>query len=278
MSRVAAAIITFNNASTIENCLRSVTWADEIVVVDSCSSDATVALCRKFTGCIHSRPFTNFGEQKNHLLSLTTTEWVLVVDADEQVTPELATELCDAIGRNSRPDGQPGRAHPAAKYDGYLIPRKNFIGGHWLRHGGFYPDHMLRLSRRGKGHYSDHPVHASLQLPPSRIGRLRHCLLHFWSDSREDWERKCAYYAALEAPWLKARGSRPIRNDTLLAMRAWCKWFEIVCWKQGWLDGGPALMLARGLANKIRLRHLRLRELWDQPDAPLSHSPRQPGA
>ena len=136
--RLSVVVITLNEEERIRETLGSIAWADEIVVVDAGSEDKTVALAREFTDHVMIHPWQGFAAQKNYAIDQTTGEWVLSLDADEQVEPALRAEIIAAL---SAQDG----------YAGYRIARRNVMWGRWIRHGRLYPDWQLRLFRRGSG-------------------------------------------------------------------------------------------------------------------------------
>jgi len=155
VSRVSVTIIAWNEEDRLKACLESVGWADEIIVIDAESTDKTVQVAREFTDKIWVRPWPGFAAQKNFALEQADGEWILSLDADERVTPELRSRI-DAIVRAGGPA------------DGYSIPRRNLFWGAWVRHGGLYPDYQLRLFRRGAGRFVDSAVHESVLV----VGRV----------------------------------------------------------------------------------------------------------
>ena len=164
MTRLSVCLITANEEERLRPCLESVAWADEVVVVDAESTDKTALVAREFTDHVHVRPWPGFAAQKNFGLDQATGDWILSVDADERVTPELRARIEAVL----RADG------PA---DGYSVPRKNIFWGRWVRHGRLYPDWQLRLFRRGRGRFADREVHESVRVE-GRVARLDAPLLH----------------------------------------------------------------------------------------------------
>ncbi|GAC1645906.1 MAG: glycosyltransferase family 2 protein [Acidobacteriaceae bacterium] len=144
---LSVCIITHNEAANLPRTLASVRWADELVVVDSGSTDRTCDIGREFGAHVFIEPWSGFAPQKDSALSKATSDWILSLDADEEVTPELAASIQSAI-----------RTSPAA-VAGYFLPRRNLFLHRWIKHGGFYPDPKLRLWRRGAGHFEQRPVH-----------------------------------------------------------------------------------------------------------------------
>ena len=163
---LSVAMIAMNEEANLPRTLQSVRWADEIVVVDSGSTDRTIEIARGFGAKTSYHAFGGHGEQKNVALDLCTSDWVLLLDADEVLTPELQTEIRQLLAGES-------------KFDAYWIPRLNLILGRWMRHGGFYPDLKLRLFKRGAARLSeDVGPHSTPQFDGPR-GRLKHDMLHY---------------------------------------------------------------------------------------------------
>src|SRR3990172_3972926 len=163
---VSALVITLNEEENIRQCLESVAWADEIVVVDALSEEGTVEVSRQFTDKVYLSAWRGFPAQRNFGLERTTGEWILILDEEERVTPEVKEEILACIAR--------------ADQDGvvaYRIPRKNYFSGRWLRWGGAYPDRQVRLIRRGKGRYNDLPLHEHLLVDGS-VAHLSGHLVH----------------------------------------------------------------------------------------------------
>ena len=163
---LSVAMIAMNEAANLPRTLESVRWADEIVVVDSGSKDRTIEIAQSFGAKTSYHVFGGHGEQKNVALDLCTSDWILLLDADEVLTPELQGEIRKLL--SSEP-----------KYCAYWIPRLNLYFGRWIRHGGFYPDHKLRLFRRGAARLSEGVgPHATPQFN-GRCGKLKHDMLHY---------------------------------------------------------------------------------------------------
>src|SRR5262245_2377057 len=166
VSSTACVIITKNEEANIQECLGSVAWADERIVVDAESRDRTADLANAAGARVIVRPWPGFGPQKNYGMDLAAGEWILVVDADERVPKELHAEILTRITA-----WKPG--DPVA----YEIPRKNYFYGAWVRHAGVYPDYQIRLFRKGCARYNDVPVHENL-IVKGPIGKLSTSLEH----------------------------------------------------------------------------------------------------
>jgi glycosyltransferase involved in cell wall biosynthesis len=163
---LSVAMIAMNEEANLPRTLESVKWADEIVLVDSGSQDRTLEIAQSFGAKTSHHAFGGHGEQKNVALDLCTSDWTLLLDADEVLTPELQAEIRELLS------GEP-------KYGAYWIPRLNLYFGRWIRHGGFYPDRKLRLFRRGAARLSEGVgPHSTPQFDGS-CGRLKRDMLHY---------------------------------------------------------------------------------------------------
>jgi glycosyltransferase involved in cell wall biosynthesis len=194
---VSAVVLALNAAEDIDDCLQSLAWTNQrIVLVDAASNDATAARAQAADAQVHYRAFTTFAEQRNAALVLATTDWVLFVDSDERVTPALAREIRELVDR-----------HPAAV--GFWVPRKNIIRGRWIKHAGWYPDRQLRLLRRDHASYpTDLPVHEVASLKGA-AGMLREPLIHFNYRTLSDFWCRQRRYARIAAQGMITRGERP---------------------------------------------------------------------
>lgn len=227
---LSIAIITFNEEANIRRTLESVAWADEIVVLDSGSIDRTVAICREYTDKVFHQAWLGYAGQKNAAIDRTHGSWVLSLDADEPVEPELADEIRAIIASSEARDG-------------YRIPRKTYFLGKWIRHGGWYPDYNLRLFRKGKGRFEERIVHESMRVD-GPIGRTRHAILHYAYPDLESYLSTINKYSSLAVDVMAEQGTRPTGAT----------WFNIVCrpvltfllkylFRMGFLDGKHGLVL-----------------------------------
>ena len=184
---VSVVIPTKDEERNIEACIASVAWAGEIIVFDSHSTDATLALAEKNGARIVQRVFDTFAVHKNWALDNIefSHDWVLLLDADERITDALAAEIRDAVARSDGPDG-------------WYIARRNMFCGKWLRHGGVYPDYNLRLFRRGKARYEDRIVHEHMILD-GEAGYFDNHLLHEDDKGIERYFDRHNHYTTLEA-------------------------------------------------------------------------------
>lgn len=185
MYPLSVIIITHNEAERIRDCLQSVSWAEEIVLVDAESQDATVAIARAFTDRIFIQPWPGFSRQKQFALDQCRNEWVLSLDADERVRPELAQAI----------QGVLRDAHPA---DGYRLARRSYFLNRWIRHGGWYPGHQVRLFKKSRTTVSVSRVHEGF-LVNGRIDTLPGDIEHYSHESLADSLEKMNRYSSLEA-------------------------------------------------------------------------------
>lgn len=243
--RVSVAIITRNEEERLRACLESVVaWADEIVVVDAESEDKTVGIAREFTDRVVVRPWPGFAAQKNAAIDLTTGDWVLSLDADERVSPELA----GAIERIVAADG------PA---DGYAVARRNIVWGRWVRHGGLYPDWQVRLFRRGRGRFSVRAVHESVTVD-GRVERLHAHLEHHSYRDVADFLARADRYTTLAADDVVAEGRRAGVGD--LVLRPLARFLGMYVARGGFLDGWRGFLLAALYAYYVLIRAAKIWE------------------
>jgi glycosyltransferase involved in cell wall biosynthesis len=261
MSTLSVIVITLNEARHIAACLESVAWADEIVVVDAESSDETVAIARQYTGKVFVEKFRGYSGQKNFALDQARGEWILWLDADERVSPGLAEEIRRTIA-----------ARPLLS--GYEMPRKAYFLGHWIKHCGWYPGHVLRLFRRERGRFDERQVHETLLLQGIK-GRLRGDLEHHTDDSLEHYFWKFNRYTSLAASELARRG-KPFGMASVLGrpLHAFIKMYLL---KRGFLDGLPGLVLCLLSANYVVAKYAKVVEGREQPPGKEIPAGRVPG-
>jgi glycosyltransferase involved in cell wall biosynthesis len=244
--RLSAIIIAYNEAANLPGCLASLTFCDEIVVVDGGSGDGTAAIAQKAGARVVSKPdFTGFGAQKQAALDAARGLWVLSIDADERVPDALAGEIRATIGR------------PA--HDGYRINRKTSFLGKYLRHGGWYPDRVLRLARREAAQFSDDPVHERLDVSGS-VGDLANDMIHLSYRTVDDVLTKQRRYALLSARVRRERGARGGLGVALTrACFTFVKHYIVQC---GALDGAHGFVAAAAKSQETFWRYLTAG--WDE--------------
>lgn len=185
---LSVGVITKNEEKNIADCLKAVEWADEIVLLDDCSVDATVEIARKLGAKIHQRKMDIEGVHRNYLYSLCSNEWVLSIDADERVTPELESEIRIVLDKE--------RQTPT--HNAYSIPIKTYIGNRWAKHAGWYPAPKVRLFKKGKFRYDESEVHPRIFLEGSS-GFLKSDIIHYAYKGFSDLFRNVNEQTALQA-------------------------------------------------------------------------------
>lgn len=226
MAKLSVTIITLNEQEVIRDCLASVTWADEIIVIDAQSTDDTVKICREFTDRIYIRPWPGFAAQKEFALHQSRNEWVLSIDADERVRPELQKEIKQLLS-----------SEPA--HDGYRIARRSYFLGKRIRHCGWYPGYQVRLFRKGKTRLSRQRVHEGFLVQGS-IGTLKNDIDHYSHDSLFDSLQKLDRYSTLEALDRFGKRVTPLDFLTHPFSEFWRKYIV----QKGFLEGMHGFLLA----------------------------------
>lgn len=233
---LSVVISAYNEEEKIEECLKSASFADEIIFVDNSSTDKTVEIAKEYTQKIFTRPNNlMLNANKNFGFSKATGEWIFSLDADERVTPELQKEIKSTIEQLNN-----------GTINGYWIPRKNIIFGKWIRHTGWYPDHQLRLFRRGKGKFAARHVHEMIQVE-GQIGYLKEHMMHYNYETIFQFLHKhVVIYAPNEAEELLRNGYAIKWQD---AIRFPVKEFiGRFLTQEGYKDGFFGLMLSLGMA------------------------------
>ena len=245
MSKLAVIVITLNEERHIGECLASVEWADEIVVVDSFSKDRTVEIARQYTDKVISMGFKGYSENKNIALENTTCDWILWLDADERVTPELGSEIRALLA-----------GHP--EHYGYEMGRRAYFLGKWIKHCGWYPGYVMRLFRRDSGVFNDQLVHEGVDLQGSK-GRLQHDLLHFTDESLEHYFLKFNRYTTLAAQEQAERGKRS--GIFKILFRPLHTFFKMYILKLGFMDGVQGFILCALSAGYVAVKYAKTWEL-----------------
>jgi glycosyltransferase involved in cell wall biosynthesis len=241
-NQLSVIIITKNEGRNIRACLESVTWANEIIVVDSGSQDDTVAICREFTPHVYIHDWPGFGAQKNRALNYASKNWVLSLDADERVSPELRRDIESVLSE-------------ANAVNAYSIPRLSGYCGRFMRHSGWYPDHVLRLFRRKNAHFSDDLVHERLLVEGSKK-QLKGLLLHYAFENMEEVLHKVNQYSSAGALMMQQRGRQATLSGAVL--RGFWSFMRTYVLRAGFLDGREGFMLAVSNAEGTYYRYLKL--------------------
>ena len=241
--KLSVIIITMNEAANIRACLESVAWADEIIVVDSGSTDATAEICREFGARVYMHDWPGFGVQKNRALDYAANEWVFSLDADERVTPDLRAAIEAVLCKQQD------------ACVAYRVSRLSSYCGRFMRHSGWYPDHIVRLFRRDAARFSDDLVHERL-LVEGQIGQLDGELLHYAFDNLEEVLHKVNRYSSAGAVMLQQRGRHASLGGAVL--RGLWSFLRTYVLRGGFLDGREGFMLAVSNAEGTYYRYLKL--------------------
>jgi glycosyltransferase involved in cell wall biosynthesis len=249
--RLSALVTTKNEARTIRACLESLRWADEVVVVDSGSTDETVSIARSIADRVLEHEYENPAAQKNWALHKLTHPWALILDADERVTPELRREI-EAV------------LHDPARRDGYWIQRENSFYGRPIRSAGWQRDRVLRLFDRRKGAYRPTMVHEQLELQ-GREGSLRGLILHEPYRDLDQYFEKWSRYSRWSAEDLKRRGVRA--SAVRLLLRPWLRFVRMYVLEGGFREGRRGIVLCWLAAFSVFTKYARRweAEMKDEP-------------
>jgi len=249
MNMISIIVITKNEAHDIRECLKSISWADEIIILDSDSTDDTVKIAREFTKHVYiSQDWQGFGIQKNRALAYATKEWVLSLDADERVTEELRAEIEEAI---AKPNSN----------SGFRIPRSSNYCGKFMRHSGWSPDYVVRLFRKDFGKFSESIVHENLVIN-GNIGTIKHPISHYAFSDLEEVLDKINRYSSAGATQKLNQGKKSSLGKALRhGLWAFMRTFFI---QAGFLDGREGFMLAVSNAEGVYYRYLKLMYLQEK--------------
>lgn len=241
---VSLVVVTLNEEANIERCLRSVPFASDIVVVDSFSTDRTAEIAQKLGANVLQEKWRGYGPQKAFAVSKAKNDWILSLDADEALSPELQKEILEKF-QSLNPEV------------GYEIPRRSYHLGRWIHHGGWYPDAQLRLFNRQHSNWSQDALHEKVQVKSKE--RLKQDMLHWVFEDLSDQVLTNDKYSSLGAGNLAKSGKG--FSLAKLIFKPWTKFVECYFLKRGFLDGLPGFIIAVGAAYSIFLRHAKLWEI-----------------
>jgi len=242
--RISVTIITLNEEDRLAEALASVAWADEIIVVDAESTDRTVEIARQYTDRVIINPWPGYAAQKNFADRQASHEWILSLDADERVSPELR----QSIERLKR---------EGAQHDGYRISRRAWYLGRWINHSGWYPDYQLRLYRRDCARWQGDYVHESVRVE-GRVETLTGDLWHLTRRSLTEHHEVLGRYTTLAAEGDFAQGKTVGFLDLL--WKPPLTFLRSYILKQGFRDGIPGLVIASFAAYYVFLKQAKLWE------------------
>lgn len=247
MFKLSVVVLTKNEEKNIKACLESVyNWADEIIVIDDESGDKTAEIARNQYGAqIIHRKMDIEGRQRNFAYAQARNQWVLSLDADERVTPELREEINAALSQDT-------------PYNGFTIPRRNYIGDYWVRYGGWYPSPQLKLFRKDKFRYEEAAVHPRAFMDEP-CGHLKKDIIHYSYKNIEDFISKMNNQTTREAQKWHAQ-NKPMRLGKFI-WRSYDRFFRAYLGKKGWKDGFRGFVLAYFAGLYQFLSYLKYREI-----------------
>ena len=244
---LSIAIVALNEEENIKQVLESVRWADQIVLVDSGSSDRTCEIAREYGALVIVEPWRGYTAQKNYALELCTSDWVLSLDADEEVSPELAEEIREILTHNG-------------PLDGYFMPRKNLFLGRWMRHGGFYPDPKLRLFRRGLAYSTGRDPHDRFEMTSGQpVGRLQGALIHRTYPTLTVYLEHMNRYSSV---WNRVPGAVARKfSFNSIVLRPLATFIYNYFFRLGFLDGREGLLLHMYHAGYVSWKYAKAWEM-----------------
>jgi glycosyltransferase involved in cell wall biosynthesis len=252
MAKLSVIVLTYNEERNIEECLASVAWADEIIVVDSGSSDKTLERAGRHASQIVTLPWNGYGAARNTALSRTAGEWILWLDADERVTPELAEEIRGCVAAND------------PEIAGYAVGRRAYFCGKWIRHCGWYPSRVVRLFRKSAGRFSETRVHEQLVIS-GKIIRCRNDLLHFTDPDLRHYFQKFNSYTTLAAEDMNTAGR--VFRVTDVVLRPIYQFTKMYILRLGFLDGMHGFIVCAASSAYVFAKYAKLWELQKKRNA-----------
>ena len=243
---VSAIVVCFNEEDRLEDCLKSVFWCDEIVVVDSFSTDRTPGIARRYATRFEQREWAGYRDQKAYAHSLATQKWVLLIDSDERVTENLHKEMLQAMAADQ------------GEFAAYAIPRLVYYLGRWWRRGGWYPDYDVRLFRRDRATWGGLDPHDKI-IVSGKVRRLQHPLYHYSYRSIDDHINRINRFTTISSAELSKAGGHWRLSDALL--RPAVRFFRSYILKRGFMEGFAGFYVALTAAVYVFLKYAKLWEL-----------------
>ena len=219
-NKLSVVIISYNEEKFIRDALLSASFANEIIVLDSLSSDSTLEIASECGAIVSTNAWEGYANQKNKAISLATNNWVFVLDADERISNELALEIKETLKN--------------PKFDGYFVPRKNNFFGKFIKYGGLYPDYSIRLFKKSHGKFKNTPVHESVSIE-GKISKLKHDIVHLAYQSVEEFSNKQKKYALL---------SDKKNSLTRAVLSSLWSFLKIYFFRLGFLEGWRGIIIA----------------------------------
>jgi len=245
---VSVNIICKNEENNIEECLKSVSWTDEIIVIDGESTDQTVEIARQFTDKVFVNKWEGFAKQRQFALDKSTKEWVLVLDADERCSPELKEEILSIITSNN------------VIYNGFKLPRRSFFLSKWIKHGGWYPGYQFRFFKREFTKVADRLVHESYEIQ-GEIGVMKSDIFHYTVQSISEYMTKVNKYSSLQAK--EKYNIRHVKFRDIF-LRPLAAFFVQLIFRGGYKDGIYGLMVTNFDVITKMLTYMKIWEIQNQ--------------
>ena len=245
--KISACVTAGNEEQKIERCLRSLTWCDEIVVVDSYSTDRTVEICKRFTDRVYQHEWLGYIGQKNLIRDMAKYPWILFLDADEEVSPELQREILSEFERGS-----------TNQYNGFQFPRQVFYLNKWIRHGEWYPDIKLRLFRKEYGRSAGQEPHDHVVVN-GRVKTLKGHLRHYTYDGIHDHLETMDRFSTITAKEKYRQGDRFRLTDFIF--RPIFRFFKAYFLRTGFLDGLQGFIIALVSAFGVTMKYAKMWEI-----------------
>ena len=248
--KISAVVIVYNDAPYIRACLESLSWADELIVVDSHSTDGTTAICHEFTDNVFHHEFSGFGRLRNEAIAHASHDWIFSLDSDERARREIVREMGAILGGT----------HDA---DAYFVPRRNYFLGRWVKHCGWYPDYRQpQFFKKSAMRYREDLVHETYELD-GKIGYLREHVDQYPFRDIDHYLSKMDRYSTLMAEQMVMQG-RYFRSHQLLTHPLFT-FFKMYILRQGFLDGKPGLILSWLYAYYTFVKYAKFWELTKSP-------------
>lgn len=260
MNGITAVVIVRNEEKNIADCLELLAWADEIIVIDQSSTDRTVEIAKGFTKNVHvTEPKNICNPDRDYGIGLARTEWILLVEADERITPELRAELIGAVSG-------------AGAADIYFMPVKTFFDGKWIKTCGWYPSFIPRLFRKGSIKFGSE-IHTNGEFLSDRKAYLKNDLMHYSYNSIDDWLLKFGRYTTQIAADDYRSGKRPGPVNALrdLALRPLYFFILKYVFKQGYRDGWRGLFISLSSALTVAMAYFKLIEVHENEKNTVHH-------
>jgi len=245
-NRISVIVTTWNVESKIRDCIESIKWADEVLVVDSFSKDDTVKICRELGCRILQHAYKSYSAQNNWAIPQAKHPWVLIWDSDEICPPELRDEIIQEM-KNPR-------------YAGYTIQRRSYFFGRWIKYSGWQKDRPTRLFHRDRGRFIIRQVHPMVELD-GPVGHFKNPLLHYPYENLESWMERFHRYARWSAHNASERGDKPTLVN--LSLRPLARFLRAYILKRGFLDGKQGFIIAMFSMFSVFMRYLYLQEILD---------------